>query len=538
LSTRYKIISKEGQDQDLFFFTRSDKGRRKTFHVHVDHSKFYVDVREQEVIDNFDEEARRMVKSIYPGLTSLYGKPTTCIETYHTNAVGILRNLFKRSYNDAIQRKHLYMLERGLFTTFHVKGARIEPVENFNVPMRKVYWDTEWAGEECCTIAWHDPRQSPAGCVVQSDPSGKKKGSELRVRDGLWYWLKWVATEEEVLETWRDYWIFSGLPDICMGYNCSKFDWVWYFRRCEELEVDISGMSPVRRVGLRRNQYPEIWGANLFDFAPAYKQLISTSEGELESWKLKAVRKEELGESRPDYGPKVEDMFTRGSENDLEELAFYCYEDAHDLHLIDQKRGVSDGYWAVVELTGCDMHETIWKQRPWLLLLARIGLKRGICLPMRKRAKSPGVKYKGADVFEPLVGVQKNVAVLDLKSFYAAMIRSCNMSPEMRSERGDIQLPTGGRYRSDQKGILVEAMEWVDGKRDEIRAKAAEYPEGSADFKYYDILQKWAKRFNMSGYGVFGDESFPLHDKDFAMDITRSCAWVLRAIKKYCEELA
>ena len=167
--------------------------------------------------------------------------------------------------------------------------------------------------------------------------------------------------------------------------------------------------------------------------------------------------------------------------------------------------------------------------------MLRKARERQVILPSRKFELDEEESVEGAIVGVCKIGVNKNVAVLDVKSLYPNAMKTCNMSPEtiLRSpghcgmsvediENGDIPycVVEDVYFRMDKQGFIPFVIDDLYELRRKYKAEMHSYEHGSEDYNRLNNMQIVCKFLLNSIYGVSKYKSFRLRDRDVFKSVT------------------
>jgi DNA polymerase I len=130
-------------------------------------------------------------------------------------------------------------------------------------------------------------------------------------------------------------------------------------------------------------------------------------------------------------------------------------------------------------------------------------------------------KYEGAFVGDPVLGLHKNIAVVDFVSIYPTSMISHNICVTSLSEDGTIETPNGAKFISKDVyvGVLPRVLERLFNER--IRIKTLMKSEEDKQQKeYYDAMQYAIKIWLNSAYGLTGFVGSRFFIQDVAASIT------------------
>jgi len=247
---------------------------------------------------------------------------------------------------------------------------------------------------------------------------------------------------------------------------------------------------------------------------------------QLVNYSLATTAKEIIGKEKLDVpASKMREIWNN---NDINEFLEYAEVDAKltlDL-LIETK--LLDKYIAIAKISGALLHNVINGGQTQLIepLLLKEFYKEERLFPNRpteaemEERKKCG-KYEGAFVGDPVLGLHKNIAIVDFVSLYPTSMISHNICVTSLSEDGTIEAPNGAKFISKDVyvGVLPRVLERLFNER--IRIKTLMKSEEDKQQKeYYDAMQYAIKIWLNSAYGLTGFVGSRFFIQDVAASIT------------------
>lgn len=353
-----------------------------------------------------------------------------------------------------------------------------------------------------------------------------------------------VKNEYELLFMFRDY-VLNMDFDIFTAWN-SNFDMSYIITRMDRIGLDASMLSPVKKTIVKqvfnrdggsfskKHNVPMIRGRAILDFLKGYKRL---KWNQLDSFRLENVGQKEFGIGKINYDGWMGEFWKK----DFEKFIKYNIRDVEICIALDNQYSVIEFLLNLRRLTGCELSDVHYNSRMFDVYNLRYanGL---FILPSRifrgdyTKGKESG--YKGGEVLEPVVGLYKNVAVVDLKSLYPHIMLAFNMSPETLVENGKIEVGNGITF-SDKPGILKEVLTNLINKRDELRdlLKTPVVKKDPARYKNIYRRQYAVKTFTNSAYGIQGFPNFRLYKPEIAASITYVGRYLTLKMKDLAESV-
>jgi DNA polymerase I len=297
--------------------------------------------------------------------------------------------------------------------------------------------------------------------------------------------------------------------DIITGWNSNGFDLPYILARLDKLGISRENISRLRG----NSQRIEIRGRQLFDLLDGYRRMHL---GEQPSYRLDAIAFAEVGQQKIRFAGKVSDLW----KDDPTNLVYYNFTDTNLCYLIDAKDGTVDFHRHISHYVGCPLEKSTSSMPIIDTYILRKSHGRFV-LPSKSNTVDKSTEgFAGATVFETPVGLKENVVVLDLKSLYPMIMLTCNCSPETKSPTGELITPIGVRFKREPDGLVREIQNELLKERDSQKTKRNVFEFDSPEYKHLDLEQNVTKVLMNSYYGVSGNPTFRLYDKDVGAAIT------------------
>ena len=314
-------------------------------------------------------------------------------------------------------------------------------------------------------------------------------------------------------------------PDILTGWNYTGFDMPYIFGRMDKLGISREHLSRLRGNSTRI----EIRGRQLFDLLAGYKRMHL---GEKPSYRLDAIAQDELNRGKVHFTGKICDLW-RDNPTDF---LYYNFVDVELCVAIDEKDRTVEFHRHIAQYVGCPLEKTTNSMPIIDAYILRKAYGRFV-LPSKATTFDKSTEgFEGATVFTPPVGTQKNVVVLDLKSLYPMAMMTINASPETKDPNGELRAPNGIRFRAHPDGMVREIQSEILKERDGLKAKRNSFAFDSPEYKNFDMQQDVVKIIMNSYYGVSGNPTFRLYDRDVGSATTAVGRAILEHNKKLIEE--
>lgn len=231
--------------------------------------------------------------------------------------------------------------------------------------------------------------------------------------------FKCYATEKDMLQD------FARLmrkcdPDILTGWNVVNADCQQLFKRFKANGLDIRTLSPLRKVRYDFGEWAQpIAGYNTIDLMIAFKHLWTLKNGQLPAMGLGAVSQYCLKETKVELADGHDTYFS-----DFGTYLDYARQDVRLLPRLDSLVGALDYYTAVQHIVQCDIRTTPYVSKTFPVLALR---DREFKEQIPSKPQFAKVDYQGADIQDPVVGVYKNIGIMDIKAMYHSNVKLHNI---------------------------------------------------------------------------------------------------------------
>ncbi len=335
-------------------------------------------------------------------------------------------------------------------------------------------------------------------------------------------------------------------PDVIVGYNTDKFDFLKLDERCEKYRIDLNIGRDNRHVVFKKRgriSSAQVNGrvhVDLFDFI---ERIISNNLS-TETLTLDNVAKEILGRGKKKvHWKEIEKAWKE--EKDLEKIVEYCRWDSElTLRLADH---LLPQIYELCKTVGQSLFDTsrmTYSQLvEWLLMRKAFGVKeisqnRPKYDEVMRRRKYP--PYTGGYVHVPKEGIHDNLALFDFASLYPTITITHNVSPDTlncvccRSDDPKKmkvhRVPDQEHYYCKKKpGFIPKVIRGLLEKRYHIQRKMARADPKSIKYKSLDNRQYALKILTNAIYGYYAFAGSRWYSRLCAESIT---AWGRFYIKK------
>jgi DNA polymerase I len=470
---------------------------------------------------------------------SIKGEPCRRIYTVNPSDVKAIREEFSHMEADVLFTVRFLVdtnLKSGvsfLNNSYECDYREIHPVD-VDYPARVCFADIECSDKN----GWPDSKRDPITCITCYDSFDKFYTTFLLVDnlneiadlktaqplpngcfDPKFHQIKLVDNEKGLLLDFSEY-ITNNDPDILTGWNFTDFDMPYILERFDALEIS---REEIARLPGKSDRI-KIRGRQIFDLLAGYKRM---HQGEKDSYRLDAIAKDEIKEEKVHFTGKLSDLSPS-------KMVEYNFKDVELCVKINAKDEIVDFHREIAKYIGCPLESTL-NSMPTIDVLILRKAHGKFVLPSKRR-KEAAEEFEGAMVFPPKKGLHKNVVVLDLASLYPIIMITGNMSPDTKDPKGEIITPTGIRFKKSPDGMVRSIQSELMAGRKTMKEKRNSFEFGSRDYKLYNMKQDVIKVQMNSYYGVSGNSTFRLYDRDIGASVTSVGREILKHNKKLIEE--
>lgn len=337
--------------------------------------------------------------------------------------------------------------------------------------------------------------------------------------------LHYSPSEQGMLNDVAEFCIKNN-PDIVVGWNNEDFDDNTWISRSKEVGAVYAGR--IARVseygGRKRTKF------NSFISMDLMQQFTFIQSSTVKFAKLDVIATDLLG-----VGKLPRTAIGEMLEDDPAHLIAYNIVDVQLTRYIEEHISAVNFFKEISEISHSSLDEHSSSNFIDNFIMEYV--KDDFTLPTKPtKVVETDKKVGGGMVYDAIIGLHKNVIVLDYKGLYPSIMRSLNMSIETKSEDGDIVAANGVRFRSDIKGKTPEILEILTDLRNKYKAlvKAAETAE---EEQIYDLKQIAVKILSNAFYGVLLYKKFRLMDADIGDAITSTGRDISLSTKKFIEDM-
>lgn len=296
-------------------------------------------------------------------------------------------------------------------------------------------------------------------------------------------------------------------PDIIVGYETNKGGWTYLIERFHKhglkLAVDRANTEPHTSVYGHVSATGRI-NLDLHDFADEFGDVkVKTLENVADYLGVMSLEKRTLIEEVdvPVFWKTAEKRST---------LLKYSWENARSVLgvanvIIDFAMQLSNLVSLPLDHVGT---AAVGFRIEWFLI--RQARKIGELVP--RRVERPYVSYAGGIVLAPKAGIHENVAVLDFKSMYPALMIAYNVSPDTYLSKEEAETvkdaytapEVGHMFRRQPPGFYKSALSQLIAIRDQIKTRLRTLKPENSEYRVLDARQKAVKVITNAAYGYAG----------------------------------
>lgn len=395
---------------------------------------------------------------------------------------------------------------------------------------RRVMIDLDWRLEIPKKWLFVDIETDPSEGVPNSKEAKKRIISiAAKDNDGVEYFFS--HTDENML--FRDFLVVLDKYPIMCTFNGNHFDWPYLINRARRLEIDYDWHGVVH-----------------IDLRAVYK-FVLLIQRDLYSLEHIALKEELKTQKQKIRISDLMDFF----EHDIERLREYNLDDVRIIYELDKKWNMVFILFSLAKITHTNVKDLLKlnknNKKEFNNSVAVDGLILSISRERNPRIVWPTKKHKesekgekkenfqGAMVLDPVPGLHKNVAILDVNALYPTIIMALNIGPETyrTDDSGDIKSPIErGSFISTPKSVFSEGLSYVLTTRNEWRKKKATLTPGTKEYVVADTTYNAYKVLANSIYGVIGSLYGRYFNKDIAENITLTGQKVIMYLRDQLNE--
>ncbi|MBU3897295.1 MAG: hypothetical protein KJ697_05210 [Nanoarchaeota archaeon] len=430
-----------------------------------------------------------------------------------------------------------------------IEATSVKPIDVIkNAPMKYLALDTETIVEKGGMAEYEVDPISMISMIFYPDYKGKKSVVLLTKQCGGEDTIC-CKDEKEMLEKFKDI-LLDYDPDFLVGYNIENYDMPYILKRFDVNKISRDIGRSDKQTFTRNysaSQRTSISGRTIIDPYYIIRYLsVYDQPHRLARFDLNTVSMALLGKGKVEVGSwKEMAKLWRGTREDIEKFAHYCRVDSElALELVTSHKLVDmNKFIEMSKLSGLVLEDLMSGQtaRHENALLHELKKKNTImpCKPKHEPfSDTREIKFKGATVLEPTVGLHKDgcVLVLDFKSMYPSMIMHYNICPSVLVKDDSVAAtdynlsPIGAKFarKNLREGIFPHVARYYFDTRFEIK-KLMKDERDEEKLRILDAKQYALKGMLVSLWGYIGFVGAKFYVPEVAASIT---AWGRENIAK------
>ena len=471
-----------------------------------------------------------------PNKKSVFGEEVLKIELVDLNKKGIenLKDKFSKTYEYDVKYTKRFLLDNQITYTDNYRICFFDIETDMSL-------DVENTPKQVTSIALYDNYTEQYIMLMLDESKEEKTQEEINGAVLITY-----NNEVDMLQGFINY-IKEYRPDILTAYNLDNFDIPYLYNRMKKLGLNPNDMAENGRTYNFTSQdgmkLTHIGGIELIDYYELIKKLYR--DDPLENFKLDTVGEAIVGLKKIVYKDKYENI-QEMYKKDKELFITYNIRDVEILVEVEKKMKLISGFLtATQKVVGCELKE-IFNNSVSLDFFMLKTFKDEFVFPTK-------IKHEHKKILGALSGVLKNlddwkaetesppykkyynVAVMDFSGLYPNLIRTFNLSPEMKTDGNGITID-GVTFSQDHEGILPRMVDILIN----LKVKYGKLKKGidpnSTDFVIANAIYMGVKGLINSLYGVFVFPGFRMYDHDVGKSITTSARMTLLRAAKFLDD--
>ena len=321
----------------------------------------------------------------------------------------------------------------------------------------------------------------------------------------------------------------------------SGFDIPYILARSNEIRVNPSRWSPCNVVKLSydpKDQYhrSQIKLASLIDmmyFAKSSRKLKDKKRGPPD-FKLDTIGRMFLGKGKVNKPTS----FSKQYATDRRKAMLYNIRDVEILEELEEKYKFIEDQREMQRFGIINLEDTIYATKVIDRFCIRKAHQQNVALPTKiyefsgDGDKISQKKKTGGAVLNISAGISHNVATIDFKGLYPAIVRALNIGMETKDSNGDIRAANGVRFASKPRSLIAQLYDDLEGLKKSNKKKMNQFTAGTRNhYNYYNRYMR-AKEVVNSTAGGLGSRSFRFFDEENFNAITVSGAHFIGKMEK------
>lgn len=338
------------------------------------------------------------------------------------------------------------------------------------------------------------------------------------------------SNEQEMMDEFLVY-LNKNQPDVITGWNIDAFDIPYIIKRFQKFEKQ-KELSPIKIVSF--DKFRGIWsiaGVAVLDYLWLYKKYVPNKK---ESYSLDYIAKIEGLTRKMKYEGTLDDL----RKNEFEKYIEYNRMDCQIVKEMEDKFKFIELSDELRRISKVPFEFVLQNSKIVDSLLISLLNKKGFVAQTAKKVNKELINFEGAYVQEPKKGLHDWIIDNDFTSLYPFIIINFNISPETKSNEGEIISPNGIRFTKDKEGIIPEIIKWLFEKRVEYKNTQKKFSKEKNENearKYF--MKQWAFKILLNSiYGFMGFEKSRFFDIDLASSITSAGRELIKFAIEIVEE--
>jgi len=445
----------------------------------------------------------------------------------------------KEEYEYSLPFYKRYIIDKGLVPMgwFEVGNEmELNIVNNEEYPPLKVMaFDLEIVeekgGEKIIMISLADSNKFRK--VISYGKRSKVRGVEI------------VKGEKELIETFMEI-VNKRDPDILVGYNSDRFDFVKLAKKAEEHKIDLKlGRGDKHLVFERRGRISAaaVSGRVHVDLYGFVEHILASSLS-TEVLTLDRVTRELIGKGKTPLDWK--DIEKAWKKRDVKTIARYCLRDS--TITLELAEYLLPQIYELCRVTGQSLFDTnrmFYSQLvEWLYI--RKAHEFGEVAPNRPKFEEVQnrrkVSYLGGYVLSPTEGIHQKIAIFDFTSLYPSITITHNVSPETLDcsccKDGKNKVPDlDHHYCTEKRGFVTKVLEDLIVKRVGIKDKMKRMSPKTTAHRHLNNRQYALKILANASYGYYAYAGSRWYSKVCAESITSLGRMYIKSVTALAEKL-
>jgi len=469
--------------------------------------------------------------STVPNKKSVFGEELLKIELTDIGKKGMaaLKDKFSKTYEYDLKYEKRFLLDNEINYTDNYRVCFFDIETDMSL-------DIDNTPKKVTSIALYDNFTEKYIMLMLDENVEKFKVEDIKGTKLLTY-----PSEYGMLEGFINY-IKEYRPDILTAYNLNNFDMPYLYNRMKKLGINPNEMAEnLRGYNFKSTDgmhLTHLGGIELIDYFDLVQKLYK--DDPLENFKLDTVGKAIVGLEKITYKDKYKDikeMYEKNKNLFIE----YNLRDVEILVEIEKKMKLISGFLVSTQkLVGCNLKD-IFNNSVSLDFFMLKTFKNEFIFPTKEHHEHKKIIGALSGVIQdsddwkketkaPPYKLYKNIGVVDFAALYPNLIRTFNLSPEMKTKGKGVTID-GVTFSQDKKGILPRMVDILIGLKKQYGDKKKTVDPNSMDFTIINSIYMGVKGLINSLYGVFVFPGFRMYDHDVGKSITISARMML--LKSY-----